>query len=109
MTITTKAAQSQIKDGVPNSFEHTSFQSQRYLSISQKSCLFNILIVTRSYAALQAADLDWIVGPGYDLGGYILGKNHENQPGTMKNQPRTMKNHENQPGTMKMMKTDLEL
>ena len=24
--------------------------------------------VTRSYAALRAADLDWIVGPGYSLG-----------------------------------------
>ena len=33
--------------------------------------------VTRSYAALQAADLEWIVGPGYSLGGYILEKNHE--------------------------------
>ena len=27
---------------------------------------------TRSYAALRAADLDWIVGPGYSFGGYIL-------------------------------------
>ena len=24
--------------------------------------------MTRSYAALRAADLDWIVGPGYSLG-----------------------------------------
>ena len=32
---------------------------------------------TRSYAALRAADLSWIVGPGYSLGGYILEKNHE--------------------------------
>ena len=24
---------------------------------------------TRSYAALRAADLDWIIGPGYSLGG----------------------------------------
>merc|ERR1712004_196875 len=30
---------------------------------------------TRSYAALRAADLDWIVGPGYSSGGYILEKN----------------------------------
>ena len=30
-----------------------------------------IIIITRSYAA--AADLDWIVGPGYSLSGYILG------------------------------------
>ena len=49
---------------------------------------------TRSYAALRAADLDWIVGPGYSFGGYILEKNHENQPKTMKNQPGTIKNHE---------------
>ena len=33
--------------------------------------------ITRSYAALRAADLDWIIGPGYSLGGYILEKNHE--------------------------------
>ena len=26
------------------------------------------LFPTRSYAALRAADLDWIVGPGYSLG-----------------------------------------
>ena len=24
---------------------------------------------TRSYAALRAADLDWIIGPGYSSGG----------------------------------------
>ena len=28
-----------------------------------------IIINTRSYAALRAADLDWIVGPGYSPGG----------------------------------------
>ena len=27
-----------------------------------------LLLPTRSYAALRAADLDWIVGPGYSLG-----------------------------------------
>ena len=42
------------------------------------------IIYTRSYAALRAADLDWIVRPGYSSDGYILEKNHENQPGTMK-------------------------
>ena len=26
------------------------------------------IYLTRSYAALRAADLDWIVGPGYSLG-----------------------------------------
>ena len=36
-----------------------------------------LLIDTRSYAALRAADLDWIIGPGYSSGGYILGENHE--------------------------------
>ena len=36
-------------------------------------------VFTRSCAALRAADLDWIIGPGYSLGGYILEKNHEKQ------------------------------
>ena len=27
-----------------------------------------IIIITRSYAALRAADLGWIVGPGYSPG-----------------------------------------
>ena len=31
--------------------------------------LIVIIIITRSYAALRAADLDWIVGPGYSPGG----------------------------------------
>ena len=31
------------------------------------------IITTRSYAALRAADLDWIVGPGYSSNRYILG------------------------------------
>ena len=30
-------------------------------------------VFTRSYAALLAADLDWIIGPGYSWGRYILG------------------------------------
>ena len=76
-----------------------------------------LFLNTRSYAALWAADLDWIVAPGYSLVGYILEKNHEkpwkptwnheNQSGTMKNQLETIKqpwkptwNRENQPGTM---------
>ena len=45
---------------------------------------FELFIFTRSYAANRAADLDWIVLPGYSSGRYILGKNHENQPRTMK-------------------------
>ena len=45
----------------------------------------NSLLQTRSYAALRAADLDWIVGPGYSLGRVHSGKK------TMKNQPGTMK------------------
>ena len=30
-------------------------------------------MLTRSCAALRAADLDWIVGPGYSWGGYVWG------------------------------------
>ena len=30
-------------------------------------------VCTRSYAALRAADLDWIVGPGNSWGGYVWG------------------------------------
>ena len=32
-----------------------------------------LFLGTRSYCALRAADLDWIVGPGYSSGGYTLG------------------------------------
>ena len=46
--------------------------------------IFLKVYLTRSYAALRAADLDWIIGPGYSWDGYILEKN---QPGTMKNRP----------------------
>ena len=41
------------------------------------SKIITVIIITRSYAALRAADLEWIAGPGYSLGGYILEKNHE--------------------------------
>ena len=33
------------------------------------SVIIIIIIITRSYATLRAADLDWIVGPGYSPGG----------------------------------------
>ena len=36
------------------------------------SKIFDITI-TRSYAVLRAADLDWIIGPEYRPGRYILG------------------------------------
>ena len=36
-------------------------------STSQK-CDIDLFTFTRSYAALRAADLDWIVGPGYSSG-----------------------------------------
>ena len=36
-----------------------------------------IIIITRSYAALRAADLDWIVRPGYSSDVYMSEKNHE--------------------------------
>ena len=51
-------------------------------------------MTTRSYAALRAADLDWIVWPGYSSGGHILEKNQPGTMKTMKNQPGTMKNQE---------------
>ena len=51
-------------------------------------------VKTRSYATLRAADLDWVVGPGYSSGRYILDKN----------QHGTMNNHKNQPGPMKKQK-----
>ena len=58
---------------------------------------------TRSYAALRAADLDWIVGPGYSSGGYIgekpwktnlePWKTMKNQPGAMKTNLKNQENH----------------
>ena len=38
---------------------------QEMLASNYLICFF---VSTRSYAALRAADLDWIVGPGYSLG-----------------------------------------
>ena len=49
---------------------------------------------TRSYAALRAADLDWIIGPGYSLGGYILEKNQEKPTWNHEKPLKTMKNYE---------------
>ena len=40
--------------------------------IDTRNTLQNIWY-TRSFAALRAADLDWIVGSGHSWGGYILG------------------------------------
>ena len=48
-----------------------------YFGVLNDTGGFGIIWDTRSYAALRAADLDWIIGPGYSLGGYILEKNHE--------------------------------
>ena len=70
--------------------------------------------ITKSYAALRAADLDWIVQPGYSSGRYILKKNHEkptwnhekltwnpeNRPETNKNHEIPTWNHKKRPGTM---------
>ena len=42
----------------------------------------HLFIITRSYAALRAADLDWIVGLDYSLGGYIFGDS-QLQPKTL--------------------------
>ena len=55
--------------------------------LMERQLMYDYLFAhTRSNAAFRATDLDWIIGPGYSLGGYILEKkNHENQPETMKN------------------------
>ena len=62
--------------------------------LSATTCVCILLIIirfTRSYATLRAADLDWIVGPGYSLGWYILENNHEKQ--TLNHEKQTL-NHE---------------
>ena len=41
---------------------------QRNLMMLYLSVHVYLFMYTRSYAALRAADLDWIVGPGYSLG-----------------------------------------
>ena len=50
------------------------------LRVFVKGCSFPILD-TRSYAALRAADLDWIVGPGYSLGRVHSGKQKRDRGG----------------------------
>ena len=53
-----------------------------------------LFIFTRSCAALRAADLDWIIGPGYSLSRYILEKNHEKPTWHHEKPWKTMKNRE---------------
>ena len=57
----------------------TNFTSTKHSSSEQHPTQVGFFFNTRSYATLRAADLDWIAGPGYSSGGYILK--------TMKNQP----------------------
>ena len=47
------------------------------VGLEHKDAEVKVFFLTRSYAALRAADLNWIIGPGYSSGGYILEKNHE--------------------------------
>ena len=77
------------ENGVENLWAKTPSQATYFLSIFYIVILFCCFFPTRSYAALRAVDLDWIVRPGYSLGRVHSGKK------TMKNQPGTMKNHEN--------------
>ena len=58
---------------------HTLFFATPEMTFPYEVFLLQNLTIyyTRSYAALRAADLDWIIGPGYSSGGYILGENHE--------------------------------
>ena len=39
--------------------------SQIDMTITFTTTIIINIIITRSYAALRAVDLDWIVGPGY--------------------------------------------
>ena len=82
----------------PPGYSHQLCSAHRMLSTL---FLSSQIIVTRSYAAFRAADLEWMVGPGYSLGWYILEKNHENQPRTMKNHEKPTWNHEKPWKTMK--------
>ena len=74
-------------------FRYIGFFRFFLLIMSNFAMVIVLFLNTRSYAALWAADLDWIVWPGYSLGGYILEKNHENQPTTMKNYEKPTWNH----------------
>ena len=53
----------------PNSGVYTIFTT----TIIIITIIIVMTIITMSYAALQASNLDWIVGPGNSSGGYILG------------------------------------
>ena len=51
--------------------------SNTFVQSEPRTLWYYILVIysfaqTRSYAALRAADLDWIVGPGYSLGRNII-------------------------------------
>ena len=46
--------------------------THNYVVHKVKSVENQVFEDTRSCAALRAADLDQIIGPGYSLGGYIL-------------------------------------
>ena len=52
-----------------NTMPDTMIQWSSNIAIKSICCF----TFTRSCAALRAADLDWIVGPEYSLGGYIFG------------------------------------
>ena len=49
------------------------FECCKTFGFTKGALILNFFDSTRSYAALRAADLDWIVGLGYNWGGYILG------------------------------------
>ena len=62
-----------IGDGNANEVAYHSGAEAKYI-FDLKQNLINFMH-TRSYAALRAADLDWIVGPGYSLGSQTRGHN----------------------------------
>ena len=64
-----------MKASLCRTFTSSVTQDWLRLEISHDRNFGQIFYTTRSYAALRAADLDWIVGPGYSLGRVHSDKN----------------------------------
>ena len=66
-------------DGYGCMYEGMRYEGQRVWNAAHALHMMCLVLIfhsfesTRSCAALRAADLDWIVGPEYSLGGYIFG------------------------------------
>ena len=60
--------------------------------------IIKLFLITRTFAALRAADLDWIVGPVYS---FVVCSQPTKPWKPTKNHETTLKNYWNQPKTMK--------